>query len=296
MSWESGVRTATGTTTRSRSTVKPGHAGPQIHDRPPDKYIKACYREPHETAPSVPGMATQTGPSYSSRCYTPSKGVISYLDTLEGVPSFELLSEVRDWHNDCWGGLLNPPANLKIEHFIRSLPESVPNGEAQRRICLAENNLYTANVRHQLMTPKSYRGKKPFSFVIPYPEIVPDIDTKQALDQLPRLVHQFNDQGRVFSESMNLMKTAIQGLTTICEAAKRDSTQSTKSFTNDLIEQIRKVCGSVPRPDIRLPPVHPFPGQVPGTRGFVRPGPSQPSKCPPPTKQPSPPLAPRRKL
>lgn len=61
---------------------------------------------------------------------------------------------------------------------------------------------------------------------------------KQALDQLPRLVQQFNDQGRVFSESMNLMRNAIQGLTTICEAAKRDSTQSTKSFTNDLIEQI----------------------------------------------------------
>lgn len=87
-------------------------------------------------------------------------------------------------------------------------------------------------------TQKISRGKKSFYFDIPHPEVIPDSDMKQALDQLPRLVQQFNEQGRVFSESMDLMRNAVQGLTTICEAAKRDSTQSTRSFANDLIEQI----------------------------------------------------------
>lgn len=59
-------------------------------------------------------------------------------------------------------------------------------------------------------------------------------------------------------EAMNLTRTSIQGLTTIYEAARRDSTQSTRSITHDLIEQIKGVYGALQQPDIRLPPVAPF--------------------------------------
>lgn len=144
MSGESDIRTSTGKTSKTRSMVKPGYSGTQFHERPPDKYMRSCHRGSQEENPPVPGVSTQTGPSYSSRCYTPSRGVINYLDTIEGAPPFELSSELRDWHNDCWGGLINPPANLRIEHFIRSLPEEcsqmgkLSEGYASIHLCSTE--------------------------------------------------------------------------------------------------------------------------------------------------------------
>lgn len=146
-SGEVGIKTPDEVIGRCKSAGPPVAGGYIPGERPPDKYMRSSRNPGAIHTPTAPCVGTQTAPVYAAKHYTPSHAVIDYLDNPIGIPPIEMGAELRDWYADNWDGLIQPPEDLRIEHFIKGLPDDFTNSAIQRRICIADNNLYTARIK-----------------------------------------------------------------------------------------------------------------------------------------------------
>lgn len=176
---------------------------------PPDKFVHIMSIATTSQTPIRPKTAPTGKVQYSAKHYTPSEEVVDFIKTWKGIPPVSLSAELRQWHSDNWNGFIDLPSDLKVEYFIRCIPDNTTNMEAQRKTMIAANNLYMAKELKRLKHKGPFGSTKGWTFKVPYPSVTPDVEYQKSLNQLPELVHKFNDQSTMFMEAMNLARTAI---------------------------------------------------------------------------------------
>lgn len=108
--------------------------------------------------------------NYPPGTYTVSQDIIDYFEGKTSCPPIGLDKAKKDWFRDLWDGLVDPPEDLDIFHFMAIIPSHVKNQEYQRKLAVASNNLYTARFRMRGRSTRSTRSKQQTPYNPPHPE------------------------------------------------------------------------------------------------------------------------------
>lgn len=162
-------------------------------------------------------------------------------------------STMKQWWNDKWDGLVNPPSELHPWMFGHCIPLSIKNIDSSQAMMEATNNLANANNFARLRRGQRDLDDYQNMIEVPFPTLAPVTSQKTILVETQSIIKSIASLEKSLSESIALLKRETEAYGDRVRNAVTDNVQVARSNLVNLSETIANIAGVIKHQTKPLP-------------------------------------------